>query len=97
LINDLLDLKEVFSRIDSTKLSVLLTPKLYEEIDKILKKEGEEWWMRGWEGIRILAEEGEFCHDIIVVWSAAAQCSAVHLAAVQCSAVLYCVIQHCTK
>jgi hypothetical protein len=44
--------------------------------------------MRGWEGIRILAEEGEFCHGIIVVWSAAAQCSAVHLAAVQCSALL---------
>ena len=42
MINDLLDLKEVFSRIDSTKLSLLLTPKLYEEIDKILKKEGEE-------------------------------------------------------
>ena len=41
LLDELLDIKEVFSRIDSTKLSSILSPKLFYEIDSILKKEGK--------------------------------------------------------
>ena len=44
LLNDLLDLKAVFARIDSVKLSALLSPNLFEVIDSILKKEGETWF-----------------------------------------------------
>jgi hypothetical protein len=40
LLNNLLDLKLVFSRIDSTKLCSLLTPSLVKEVDLIVKREG---------------------------------------------------------
>ena len=40
LLNNLLDLKLVFSRIDSTKLCSLLTPSLVKEVDLIIKREG---------------------------------------------------------
>jgi hypothetical protein len=40
LLNNLLDLKLVFSRIDSTKLCSLLTPSLVKEVDIIVKREG---------------------------------------------------------
>jgi uncharacterized membrane protein YheB (UPF0754 family) len=39
VLTDLLDLNEVFSRIDSTILATLLTPKLSSVIDIIIKKE----------------------------------------------------------
>lgn len=40
LLNDLLDLKKVFARINTNKLSPLIVPSLCREINAIVKKEG---------------------------------------------------------
>ena len=43
LLNDLLDLKKVFARINTNKLTPLIVPSLCREINAIIKKEGN-WW-----------------------------------------------------